>query len=68
MSILLGQVKTKREARALIAEKQKALAKVRYKLNSRDNTPHVRAALKGEENELMIDLKKIKAHENKLKT
>ena len=66
MTVLLGKVDTKRKAQTLIAEKQKALAKVRAKLK-KDNTPHVRAALKGEENELVNDLKKIKAHENKLK-
>ena len=66
MSVLLGRVDTKAKAQALISEKQRALAKVRLKLK-RDNTMHVRAALKGEENELVQDIKKIKAHENKLK-
>ena len=66
MSVLLGKVDTKRKAQTLIAEKQKALAKVRAKLK-KDNTMHVRAALKGEENELVQDIKKIKKHEDGLK-
>ena len=66
MSILLGRVGTKAEARTLIAEKQKALAKVRLKLK-RDNTLGVRAALKGEEAELVADIQKLKQHENRLK-
>ena len=66
MTVLLGKVDTKRKAQSLIAEKQKALAKVRAKLK-KDNTMHVRAALKGEENELVQDIKKIKKHEDGLR-
>lgn len=66
MTVLLGRVDTKAKADKLIAEKMKALAKVRDKLK-KDNTMHVRAALKGEENELVQDIKKIKNHKDKLR-
>ena len=66
MAVLTGRIRTRKECEALISEKMKALAKVRQKLK-KDNTMHVRAALKGEENELASDIKKLKAHQNTLR-
>ena len=66
MTVLTGRIRTRAECESLISEKMKALAKVRMKLK-KNNTMHVRAALKGEENELVNDIKKLKSHQNTLR-